>query len=222
MNPLPADLRSEHRTEPVTPKPLRLVEMSMPRSASRSSTFRRDSGYLTYIITTRRITSGELSKYRNGFVDSAMPETLGAPAVICNQFGPTVPTAPVEGMAMRWLPGAYRSRAVCWCNATGRCLRQCAGCDRAARASPASAGHRHHTDRHRRRQRDQRTPCSRHRREPCGILFARPYGARRSPWQDRPRGRLQSGLRRSWTVDPARRRWPGQSGPPFIQSRSRS
>ncbi|MBB5659945.1 hypothetical protein FHS65_000663 [Brevundimonas halotolerans] len=33
---------------------------------------------------------------------------------------------------------------------------------------------------------------------------------------------MQSGLRRSWTVDPARRRWPGQSGPPFIQSRSRS
>jgi hypothetical protein len=33
--------------------------MSMPRSASRSSTFRSDSGYFTYIITTRRITSGD-------------------------------------------------------------------------------------------------------------------------------------------------------------------
>src|SRR5271163_3499702 len=41
--------------------------MSIPRSASRSSTLRSDSGYLTYIITTRRITSGELLKYRNGF-----------------------------------------------------------------------------------------------------------------------------------------------------------
>ena len=37
-------------------------QMSMPRSASRSSTFLSDSGYFTYIITTRRITSGELLK----------------------------------------------------------------------------------------------------------------------------------------------------------------
>jgi hypothetical protein len=36
--------------------------MSMPRSDSRSSTFRRLSGYLTYIITARRITSGEVLK----------------------------------------------------------------------------------------------------------------------------------------------------------------
>src|SRR5271169_4321580 len=42
--------------------------MSIPRSASRSSTLRSDSGYLTYIITTRRITSGELLKYRNGLL----------------------------------------------------------------------------------------------------------------------------------------------------------
>ena len=42
--------------------------MSIPRSARRSSTLRRDSGYLTYIITTRRMTSGELLKYRNGLL----------------------------------------------------------------------------------------------------------------------------------------------------------
>ena len=30
-----------------------------------ASTLRNDSGHLTYIITTRRITSGELLKYRN-------------------------------------------------------------------------------------------------------------------------------------------------------------
>jgi len=42
--------------------------MSIPRSASRSSTLRNDSGYLTYIITTRRMTSGELLKYRNGLL----------------------------------------------------------------------------------------------------------------------------------------------------------
>jgi hypothetical protein len=29
---------------------------------------RSDSGYRTYIITTKRITSGELLKYRNGLV----------------------------------------------------------------------------------------------------------------------------------------------------------
>ena len=40
--------------------------MSIPRSARRSSTLRNDSGYLMYIITARRITSGELLKYRNG------------------------------------------------------------------------------------------------------------------------------------------------------------
>src|SRR4029077_9193931 len=47
--------------------------MSIPRSASRSSTLRSDSGYRTYIITTRRMTSGELLKYRNGLV---MPQTV--------------------------------------------------------------------------------------------------------------------------------------------------
>jgi len=29
---------------------------------------RKDSGYLIYIITTRRMTSGELLKYRNGLL----------------------------------------------------------------------------------------------------------------------------------------------------------
>jgi hypothetical protein len=40
--------------------------MSIPRSANRSSTLRSDGEYRTYIITTRRMTSGELLKYRNG------------------------------------------------------------------------------------------------------------------------------------------------------------
>ena len=35
--------------------------MSIPRS----STLRSDIGYLTYIITTRRMISGKLLKYRN-------------------------------------------------------------------------------------------------------------------------------------------------------------
>jgi hypothetical protein len=34
-------------------------QMSIPRSNSRSSTFRSYSGNRTYIITTRRITSGD-------------------------------------------------------------------------------------------------------------------------------------------------------------------
>jgi hypothetical protein len=41
-------------------------QMSMPRSNSKSSTFRSDSGKRTYIMTTSRITSGEELKHRNG------------------------------------------------------------------------------------------------------------------------------------------------------------
>ena len=39
-----------------------------PALGQRSSTLRNDSGYFTYIITTRRMTSGELLKYRNGLL----------------------------------------------------------------------------------------------------------------------------------------------------------
>jgi hypothetical protein len=63
-----ADLGGEHRAKSVPPEPDSLVAMSIPRSARRSSTLRSESGYLTYIITTRRITSGELLKYRNGLL----------------------------------------------------------------------------------------------------------------------------------------------------------
>ena len=47
-------------------------QMSMPRSCSRSSAFRSDSGNFTYIITTSRITSGDESNQRNGLSDLAM------------------------------------------------------------------------------------------------------------------------------------------------------
>lgn len=40
----------------------------MPRSASRSSTFRKLSGNRTYIITTKRMISGHELKYQNGLV----------------------------------------------------------------------------------------------------------------------------------------------------------
>lgn len=41
-------------------------QMSIPRSDSRSSTFRSDGGNRTYISTTSLITSGELLKRRKG------------------------------------------------------------------------------------------------------------------------------------------------------------
>jgi hypothetical protein len=61
-NPVLSDLCREHRAKPVPPKSDGLMADVVPRSAKRSSTFRSDSGYRTYIITTRRITSGELLK----------------------------------------------------------------------------------------------------------------------------------------------------------------
>ena len=68
VNPLPADHCGEHRADPVPPERHGLMaDVDRLRSASRSSTFRRDSGYFTYTITTSRISSGELLKQRNGF-----------------------------------------------------------------------------------------------------------------------------------------------------------
>jgi hypothetical protein len=40
---------------------------------------RSDSGYLTYIITTRRMTSGELLKYRNGLLMARSYHSRGKP-----------------------------------------------------------------------------------------------------------------------------------------------
>jgi hypothetical protein len=42
--------------------------MSIPRSERRSSTLRSESGYFTYIITAKRIISGELLKYQKGLL----------------------------------------------------------------------------------------------------------------------------------------------------------
>src|ERR1039458_5764718 len=57
--------------------------MSIPRSHSRSSTLRSDSGYFTYIITARRIMSGELLKYRKGLL---MTGTYPKPEVAPNDW----------------------------------------------------------------------------------------------------------------------------------------
>jgi hypothetical protein len=47
-------------------------QRSMPRSNSRSSTFRSESGNRTYIMTTSRITSGDELKRRNGLGGNAL------------------------------------------------------------------------------------------------------------------------------------------------------
>jgi hypothetical protein len=61
-NPVPSDLGREHPAKPVPRNRTVSWLMSIPRSTKRSSTFRNESGYRTYIIATRRITSGELLK----------------------------------------------------------------------------------------------------------------------------------------------------------------
>jgi len=54
--------------------------MSIPRSDSRSSTLRSDSGGFTYIITAKRITSGELLKYRKELlITGTYPKPEAAP-----------------------------------------------------------------------------------------------------------------------------------------------
>ena len=68
--------------------------MSIPRSASRSSTLRSESGYLTYIITTKRMTSGELLKYRNGSLMVQVYHGQEPPA-----FGLMVWTTPARHLA---------------------------------------------------------------------------------------------------------------------------
>jgi hypothetical protein len=61
-NPVLSELCREQRAKPFHQNRIVSWLMSIPRSAKRSSTFRSDSGYRTYIMTTRRITSGELLK----------------------------------------------------------------------------------------------------------------------------------------------------------------
>src|SRR5271167_2670225 len=55
-----SDLGGEHRTKPVPPKSDGLMADVDPPLGQEILDVRSDSGYLTYIITTRRITSGEL------------------------------------------------------------------------------------------------------------------------------------------------------------------
>src|SRR5450432_2922680 len=79
--------------------------MSIPRSARRSSTLRSDSGYLTYIKTTRRITSGEMLKYRNG---SFIPQNTSA-----RRNREIALTAPYYGLVRRCAAAGRERRSHC-------------------------------------------------------------------------------------------------------------
>lgn len=60
------DVDCEQRTKPVHQNRTVSWQISIPRSNSRSSAFRKDKGKLTYIITTNRMTSDEELKRLNG------------------------------------------------------------------------------------------------------------------------------------------------------------
>jgi hypothetical protein len=62
------DLGGEHWAKPIPPEPNGLVADVDPAFGQQIFDVRSDNGYLMYIITTRRMTSGELLKYRNGFL----------------------------------------------------------------------------------------------------------------------------------------------------------
>lgn len=67
LNALPADLGGKHRTEPVPPEPHRLVtDVDAAREQQALDVSQGQRGSRTHIMTTRRITSGELSNPQNG------------------------------------------------------------------------------------------------------------------------------------------------------------
>jgi hypothetical protein len=59
---------AKYRAKPVPPEPNGLVADVDPTLSEQILDVASDSGYLTYIITTKRMTSGELLKYRNGLL----------------------------------------------------------------------------------------------------------------------------------------------------------
>jgi hypothetical protein len=65
-NPLLSDLCREHRAKPVPPKTDGLMADVDPALGREILDVSQRKWYWTYIVTTRRITSGELLKYRNG------------------------------------------------------------------------------------------------------------------------------------------------------------
>ena len=62
-----ADLRVEHPAKPDPPERDRLMADVDPALGQERSALRSDSAYFPYIITTRRMMSGDLLKYRKGY-----------------------------------------------------------------------------------------------------------------------------------------------------------
>ena len=66
--PFLSDLGGEHRAKPVPPKPHRLIADVDPPLGQEILVVAQRQRVFQYIITTRRITSGELLKHRNGLL----------------------------------------------------------------------------------------------------------------------------------------------------------
>ena len=68
--------------------------ISTPRSCSKSSTYRSESGNRTYIITAKRMISGDVLKYRKGLLIRECYETaiFGS-----SEFPLTLPFVSVRG-----------------------------------------------------------------------------------------------------------------------------
>jgi hypothetical protein len=77
IDPALSDFRGEHRTEPVPPKPHRFVADIDPALEQQIFYLPQRQRIAAYIITVRRIASGELLKQRNGF---ASPEATKSPS----------------------------------------------------------------------------------------------------------------------------------------------
>ncbi len=86
--PLP-DLRGEHRTEPVPPEPHGFVANIDTTLKQKIFNLPQRQRIRMYIITARRITSGELLKYRKGFCIAA---SYGTPLPASSRFALTLPT----------------------------------------------------------------------------------------------------------------------------------
>jgi hypothetical protein len=71
-----SDLGGKHRAKPIPPKRHGLVADVDPALSQQIHDIAQREWYLTYIITTSRMTSGELLKQRNGLL---MPAKLTAP-----------------------------------------------------------------------------------------------------------------------------------------------
>ena len=104
---LASDVAGKHWTGAVPPVAYRLGADVMPRFASRSSTFRNDSGKRTYTITTSPITSGEELKDQNGLAVLLLMDG-SCPAATSTRC--TVPRSSDRGREANVVPRAFEIR----------------------------------------------------------------------------------------------------------------